>query len=1114
VVLTGYRAQISIPFFPVFLVSISTMGKQGKRTGRTPASSGKDKSPSSSPSSPSSSSLLSSPKVKEKPKPDTSTEPNNPPFYLDLLVPSNEQLTCRIDMYEAKANTFHVSNNNDLHSFVQNAIHHTMLSTLEKAYGKLENETVYTLWDATQQCYSPTAVNSQVFRFTTTLKPKTREPFFRVLESFKDDPDAKPIIHCDIPQTYLDYYYKCGMSILADPNIPEKDYDNYLHLFPPHLRESYGVYQFLIERGQPPRDKFRDTIAAASDGNYRSYISLASIVSSAPPASATKQTSNETGNVNADNGPVDSAPPVEVTRDSPTTEPTDAQVRTTPTREATETAASGSPRHSDSDSNSTFNIPDYGSGHSGHSRGSPHSTQSVPMSPDSAAAELLRTDNIPGARRNSSGSNVPSPIPEDSPADPNVSTLTDEHIQHARGHRTVLNRTESIDFGSVSRIDATGNTSSSNIPPPLSLQQSTTTRDNTTASPRTTMTTHASHTTAMQTASPSTATTTVHVAGATSTSAATDSRTNVRRPSATAATATAASPAITSDAAMTSATPAPASKTPVARAIHIKTPISGTRVAAGYTTRRRHAPSTGHGRPPSDDGHPTPDGDKDSDGDGDGDSFPPPPGPPPPSGPSDPPPTEDPDSGFVGELNNGLDWRFYRADPAMLDDFIDDDHCCPPWRKTRPEIYSHINHSVRLDIHLMPKQAFNDALENRLLNTKHYPVKDFVSGFPSIPSDATNSQLFEFYSAVSRYCFMSAVYIPPLHTVEYEHNRGSWFDGIPAQCHLYFSYYDQLLLQVLCGKSTNLAGSERLKHLLHERSGYNLLWNLLRAAGHPRLSLDFQSIPTPRQGSKDSLRKYVSDWTYFLYMKFITGEFYSDRYFLETFIKNMHRIFNNNLKTTAITFLRRLPINRRVPHQWTLPNLAEYLVTGVAIFNDLALTVETTPRELADASRRPKSDSERRPTPVHQVETSPEPEPAPEPIDIRQTDLLDQDAYLSICALMASRPRTCDFCGSSSHLIAQCERLRERASNRTSLKRILDSLVRYLPTGGGYSIRTPSSTPASNASSSRSAPRATTPPASNRSRSVRALLQEDDTDTDISIHQLTDDDTDGSASDF
>jgi hypothetical protein len=149
---------------------------------------------------------------------------------------------------------------------------------------------------------------------------------------------------------------------------------------------------------------------------------------------------------------------------------------------------------------------------------------------------------------------------------------------------------------------------------------------------------------------------------------------------------------------------------------------------------------------------------------------------------------------------------------------------------------------------------------------------------------------------------------------------------------------------------------------------------------------------------------------------------------------------------------------------------------------------------------------------VRQIESVPEPDP--EPIDIRQTDLLDNEAYMSICALMASRPRTCDFCGSSSHLIAQCDRLRERASDRGSLKRILDSLVRYLPTGGGSSIRTPSSTPSRTASSSRPASRATTPPASNRSRPVRSLLQEDDTDTDISIHQLTDDDTDGSASDF
>jgi hypothetical protein len=270
------------------------MGKQGKRTGRTPASSDKDKSPktppSSSPSSPS-----SSPKDKEKPKPDTSTEPNNPSFYLDLVVPDNKPLTCSIDMHEVAASTFHVSRNSELDTVIQNAIHHAMLSTLEKAYGKIEDETVHTLWEAAKECYHPTAVNPQVFRFHTTTKPKTREPIFRILAPFKGDSDAKPIIHCEIPQPYLNYFYKNGISILMDPNVPEEEYDNYSHLFPPHLQTSLRIYNLLIEKGQPHHETFRNTIMADPDGNYCSYISLESLVSPDSQtflASATKQSSD------------------------------------------------------------------------------------------------------------------------------------------------------------------------------------------------------------------------------------------------------------------------------------------------------------------------------------------------------------------------------------------------------------------------------------------------------------------------------------------------------------------------------------------------------------------------------------------------------------------------------------------------------------------------------------------------------------------------------------------------------------------------------------------------------------------------------------------------------
>jgi hypothetical protein len=504
------------------------MGKQGKRTGRTPASSDKDKSPKTTPPS-SSSSPLSSPKDKEKPKPDTSTELNNPPFYLDLTVASNSPLTSAIDSYEVAANKFRVSNNSTMDAFIINAIHNSMLTTLKKAYGKIEDETVFVLSDVAKQCYSPTAINSQVFRFTKTSKPKECEPLYRILASYKGIPDAKPIIHCEIPQPYLEYYYKCGMSVIMNKNVPEAEYDKYLHLFSPHLQRSFAIYKLLLQEGRQPSEAFRDTVMAASDGNYYSTITLETLVLPDPPAIATKQTSDTTGNVNADNGPrTPPAPPIEVTRDSRTAESIDTQVRTAPTGEATRTATPGTPRHSDSHSSSSFAIHDYDSSQSGHSGGSPHSTQSAPsalMSPESVAAELLRTDNIPGAQRTSSASNIPLPIPEGSPVNPDMSTLTDEHIRHARGHHTVLNRTESIDFGNASSIHTTADTSV-NVPPQPPSQQSTGTGTQTGTSPRTSTTTPASPsapTQATPAASSSTATATAPAVGRTSSSATTRS---------------------------------------------------------------------------------------------------------------------------------------------------------------------------------------------------------------------------------------------------------------------------------------------------------------------------------------------------------------------------------------------------------------------------------------------------------------------------------------------------------------------------------------------------------------------------------------------------------------
>ena len=115
------------------------------------------------------------------------------------------------------------------------------------------------------------------------------------------------------------------------------------------------------------------------------------------------------------------------------------------------------------------------------------------------------------------------------------------------------------------------------------------------------------------------------------------------------------------------------------------------------------------------------------------------------------------------------------------------------------------------------------------------------------------------------------------------------------------------------------------------------------------------------------------------------------------------------------------------------------------------------------------------------------------------------DIYATICSLMATASQTCDLCRATDHLVASCLSLRHISSNENKTRRLLATLER------GRSSRGGSTNP------SRVSTRARTPPSSNRSAPRTAptrqlLADEDDTDEDVSIRQLTDDEP-GSATD-
>ena len=138
-------------------------------------------------------------------------------------------------------------------------------------------------------------------------------------------------------------------------------------------------------------------------------------------------------------------------------------------------------------------------------------------------------------------------------------------------------------------------------------------------------------------------------------------------------------------------------------------------------------------------------------------------------------------------------------------------------------------------------------------------------------------------------------------------------------------------------------------------------------------------------------------------------------------------------------------------------------------------------------------------------------------VDIRQvTEFeVDLEVYAIVASFMSTKQCSCDLCGSIGHLVASCPKLHELAKDPSKLRRLIRCLELIQQNRGG-------STSNSNPEQGRvgsSLSRPGTPPASNRSSSIRSIEQYD-TDEDAEVRSLgtdgdiTDGETDPGASDF
>ena len=108
-------------------------------------------------------------------------------------------------------------------------------------------------------------------------------------------------------------------------------------------------------------------------------------------------------------------------------------------------------------------------------------------------------------------------------------------------------------------------------------------------------------------------------------------------------------------------------------------------------------------------------------------------------------------------------------------------------------------------------------------------------------------------------------------------------------------------------------------------SGYGILYELARYAGHPGLSSRIIALPAvPKQQDSDSLLTYRQAFQHYQQVHSLSGLFYSDQYIVEAFLDHMHLSYN-----MLVIVLRQqvcqYPCNDALPSSYCLDRILEHL---------------------------------------------------------------------------------------------------------------------------------------------------------------------------------------------
>jgi hypothetical protein len=304
-------------------------------------------------------------------------------------------------------------------------------------------------------------------------------------------------------------------------------------------------------------------------------------------------------------------------------------------------------------------------------------------------------------------------------------------------------------------------------------------------------------------------------------------------------------------------------------------------------------------------------------------------------------------------------------------------------------------------------------------------MKLFSDAFPLFgPDDANN--YFKWHSRVVEYGQRFGIFIPPAHTLRDGQPYGVWFSSLPVCVQNDVQNTFRFVLSGAIRSRTQVSlrqENPRLYNKIQNCSpdGYVLLSDLARSAGNHPLLRSYSVLQSePRQSSDTTLDTYTLAWLQFLQNQLLDGVIYSDRYFHQQFLANMHHQVRNRLGQYLHQTVLAVPLDRRLPSAFDPDRFSDFIEQHVTQFG-ISHLLNKTPRQLSTNNNSP----------------------APQAVRSVALDDVSSNTLDPLVVAAIRQPGPCLLCRSTEHQFIQCpsfEALRQQPQLIVILSRALQKV--------------------------------------------------------------------------